>query len=305
MIGQAAMDGPALRALLDAERARVDEALAIVARELDGVVPPALREAASYALSTHGKRLRPILCLAAHRATGGVCSGAMYRLSCSLEIIHTYSLVHDDLPCMDNDDVRRGRPTVHRVHGTPVATLAGAALLPLAIHVLDEGAAEMGLDPTVRRALIVELCRAAGANGMVGGQLRDLEGESAPVDRDRLESIHRAKTGALLSASLRVGGLAAGASTRALDALTGYGDSLGLAFQITDDILDVIGDATALGKAAGRDESMRKASYPALFGLDGARALARARAEEAKNALGDLRSAELLALADFVVERQR
>lgn len=305
MIGAGAMSSRELADLLEAERARIDGELHLIGREAREWVAEELAGAVDYALSTSGKRIRPILCLAAFRAVAGTSAPALYRMSCALEIVHTYSLVHDDLPCMDDDDVRRGRPTVHRVYGTPVATLAGAALLPLAVRVLNEGACGLGLPVEARAALVVELCQAAGAAGMVGGQLRDLEGERAPVDGARLESIHRAKTGALLAAALRIGGMAAEAADEPLDALTRYGQALGLAFQITDDVLDVVGDQESLGKAAGRDEHLRKASYPALFGLDGARSLARARAEEAKAALTDLHSTELLALADFVVERER
>jgi geranylgeranyl pyrophosphate synthase len=299
------MDRRELTALLEAEGGRIDRQLKAIAEEVPTTVATALADAVAYALSTSGKRIRPILLLAAYRAVGCTPGPATYRLACALEIVHTYSLVHDDLPCMDDDDLRRGRPTVHRVYGAPLATLAGAALLPLAVGVLDDGARALGLDDEARGSLIVALSRAAGAGGMVGGQLRDLEGERAPLDANRLESIHRAKTGALLAAALRIGGMAAGGGSSALEALTGYGEALGLAFQITDDILDVVGDQASLGKAAGRDEHLRKASYPAVFGLDGARALARARAEEAKAALNGLRSAELLALADYVVERER
>lgn len=301
---EAVMDAPALAALLERERMRVDRELEAVAGGVGEVVAPALREAVVYALTTRGKRLRPILCLAAYRAVGGAEGEEIRRLATALEIVHTYSLVHDDLPCMDDDDLRRGRPTVHRVFGPGIAALAGAALLPLAVRVLDEGARGLGLAPAVRGTLVSELCRAAGAAGMVGGQLRDLEAESRPIDGDGLEAIHRAKTGALLTASLRIGGIAAGASPDALAALTQYGEALGLAFQIVDDVLDVVGDQQALGKASGRDEHLHKASYPALFGLDGARALARARAEEARAAVAPLRSPELAALAEYVVRRE-
>jgi geranylgeranyl pyrophosphate synthase len=230
-------------------------------------------------------------------------SPALYRLACAPEIVHTYSLVHDDLPCMDDDDLRRGRPTVHRVFGAGLATLAGAALLPLAVEVVLESGEALGLGEAAVARLVVELCGAAGAAGMVGGQLMDLEAERRPVDAKELERIHRAKTGALLACSLRIGALAAGAGEEALRALTEYGEALGLAFQITDDILDVTGDACSLGKAAGRDEELRKASYPSLFGLDGARERARRCAEAARAAVAHLGSAELAALADYVVER--
>lgn len=306
MIAADALPGAALADLLERERGRVDEELAGIAVEAGGVVPAVLLDAVRYALSTHGKRLRPILCVVAYRTVGGAAHEAsLYSLASALEIVHTYSLVHDDLPCMDDDDLRRGRPTVHRIYGSAKATLAGAALLPLAVRVMDRGARGLGLTTAVRGIVIAELCRAAGAAGMVGGQLRDLEGESTVVDGDALESIHRAKTGALLTASLRVGAIAGGATPRELAALTAYGEALGLAFQITDDVLDVVGSEELLGKTAGRDQYLRKASYPALFGLDGARALARTRAEEARAALAGLRSPALAAMAGYVVERER
>ncbi len=204
---------------------------------------------------------------------------------------------------MDDDDLRRGRPTVHRVHGEPAAILAGAALLALAVQVLLRAAPAMQLDHQLTGTLVAELCAAAGAEGMVGGQFLDLLGEQGEVDAAGLEAIHRGKTGALLIASLRLGAFAAGASEDELDSLTRYGSALGLAFQIADDILDVVGDTGTLGKTAGRDQQLSKSSYPALFGLDGARRLARERVEEAKSALETLSASELLALADFVVER--
>lgn len=299
------LSGAALTALLERERERVDEELAAIAGRAGEVVPAGLLDAVRYALSTHGKRLRPILCVVAYRTVGGAESAeAIYCLATALEIVHTYSLVHDDLPCMDDDDLRRGRPTVHRIYGSAEAALAGAALLPLAVRVMDGGARELSLAAAVRGTVIAELCRAAGAAGMVGGQLRDLEGESTVVDGDALESIHRAKTGALLTASLRVGAIVGGATPGELAALTAYGEALGLAFQITDDVLDVVGSEELLGKSAGRDQYLRKASYPALFGLDGARALARARADEARAAISGIRSPVLAALAGYVVERE-
>jgi geranylgeranyl pyrophosphate synthase len=291
-------------ALLDRERERVDRALAGIARRALEPLGEPLRAPVEYSLSTSGKRIRPILCAAAYRAVSGrEGSPALYRLACAPEIVHTYSLVHDDLPCMDDDDLRRGRPTVHRVFGPALATLAGAALLPLAIEVVLESGQALGLGEAAVARLVVELCGAAGGAGMVGGQLMDLEAERRPVDAKELERIHRAKTGALLASSLRIGALAGGAGEDALRSLTEYGEALGLAFQITDDILDVTGDACSLGKAAGRDEELRKASYPSLFGLDGARERARRCAEAARAAVAHLSSAELAALADYVVER--
>ncbi|HET7322411.1 MAG TPA: farnesyl diphosphate synthase [Longimicrobiaceae bacterium] len=305
MTGDLQPDSFSVAARLAHEQARVDAALAEIAAAAAARLAPALREPVEYALSTTGKRQRPILCVAALEAAGGSAGPAVYRLACALEIVHTYSLVHDDLPCMDDDDLRRGRATVHRVFGSRRAVLAGAALLPLAVQVLEEEGRALGLDLAARARLVTELCRAAGAEGMVGGQLMDLEGEEHAVDAAALEAIHRAKTGALLAASLRIGALAAGADDGTLGALTRYGEHLGLAFQIVDDVLDVIGSAEQLGKEAGRDQELRKASYPALFGVEGARALARDRAEEAKAALDGIESPRLRALADFVVERER
>jgi geranylgeranyl pyrophosphate synthase len=295
------------RAFLAREGARVEAALAACAGEVLRGVPESLAAPVAYALGTRGKRLRPILCAAAYRAAGGRGGDdAVYRLAASLEIVHTYSLVHDDLPCMDDDDLRRGRPTVHRVHGPAAALLAGAALIPAAVAVLDGAGAALGLDAATRGRLAGELCRAGGAQGMVGGQLLDLQGEARAVDAAGLERIHRGKTGALLAASLRIGALAAGAGDAALAALTAYGQDLGLAFQIVDDVLDVVGDAALRGKAGGRDASLGKSTYPSLFGVEGARALARRRVEAAVAALaaGGVRAPELEALAAFVLERE-
>jgi geranylgeranyl pyrophosphate synthase len=298
------LDSP-VEDLLDRERERVDEVLAGIEAQSLPRVPHPLRAPLEYALSTSGKRIRPILCVAAYRAVAArVAPVEVYRLACALEIVHTYSLVHDDLPCMDDDGLRRGRPTVHRVYGASLAMLAGAALLPLAVEVLLENGAALGLGEREVARLVTELCGAAGAEGMVGGQLLDLEAESRPVSAAELERIHRAKTGALLSCSLRIGALAAGADEAELAALTEYGQALGLAFQITDDVLDVTGDEDSLGKVAGRDQALHKASYPAFFGLEGARAHARACADRARSAVARFRSPELLELAEYVVDRR-
>jgi len=302
-------DGSALHALLEGDRPRVERALDEIRARFLPELPTSLRDPVDYSLSTSGKRVRPLLFLAAYRAVAGhpadEVAPAVYRLACAIEIVHTYSLVHDDLPCMDDDDLRRGRPTVHRVYGESVAMIAGAALLPIAVQVMVHEAPGAGLGGQRMALLVRELCRAAGPVGMVGGQLLDLEGEASPVGPEALEAIHRAKTGALLTAALRLGAISGGADADSLDALSRYGDALGLAFQIADDILDVVGSAESLGKTAGRDEELSKASYPSLYGLDGARSLARARADEAKAALAGISSPELLALADYVVNRER
>jgi geranylgeranyl diphosphate synthase, type II len=292
---------------LRGEQRRVEEALHAEASGFLPDVPEPLREAVEYALSTTGKRLRPILCVLAYRAGRAVeaVPEAFYQLSCALELVHTYSLIHDDLPCMDDDDLRRGRPTLHRVFGNARATLAGAALLPLAMQVLERNAVALEIALRSRVALAQELCAAAGAEGMVGGQLLDLESERRAVDGPGLERIHRLKTGALLTAALRIGAIAAGSAPELLNALTQYGQALGLAFQIADDLLDVEGSSADLGKTAGRDLALNKASYPALYGLAGARRLARAKVAEAKTALVGFDLEELAAVADYVVERRK
>lgn len=310
-VTRAARPGPQVEpgAFVEREAERVDRTLEVVADEMVRDVPEWLREPMRYALGTRGKRLRPVLCVAAYRAVRGgdePPADAVYRLACALEMVHTYSLVHDDLPSMDDDDLRRGRPTVHRVFGVGRATLAGAALLPAAAALLDREGASLGLTTAERGRLVAELCTAAGAAGMVGGQLLDLEGEGADLDHAELERIHRAKTGALLAASLRVGALVARGSEEQLAGVTGYGEALGLAFQIVDDVLDVVQHSHALGKTAGKDERVGKATYPALFGVDGARALAVRRVDEAVSALraAGIASSELEAIARFVVERR-
>ena len=293
--------------ILEVERGRIEHALAEVAAEAVAAFPPALRDPSGYALATSGKRLRPLLTVLAYAAATSdeEVPEPVYRLACALEIVHTYSLVHDDLPCMDDDDLRRGRPTVHRVFGTAHAALSGAALLPVAVEVLDREGERLGLSARHRGRLVAELMRASGSAGMVGGQLLDLEAERKSIGGPELEMIHRLKTGALLTCALRVGAIAGGADDDLCDRLTQYGAALGLAFQIADDLLDVEGESTDLGKTAGRDLALRKASYPALYGVDGARGMARERVAEAKDAIGPLGLHRLEALADFVIERRK
>jgi geranylgeranyl diphosphate synthase type II len=313
-VSASTLAGPAaafdVEAFLHAERARVNAALDALAPALASHAPPPLRDAMRYALATPGKRLRPVLCAAAYRVQRpGPAPDAVYRLACALEIVHTYSLVHDDLPCMDDDDMRRGRATVH-VEFTPgTALLAGAALIPAAVRVLDGAAREMWLDAAARGRLVAELCEAGGALGMVGGQWLDLRAEDAGVrvDAEGLERIHRLKTGALLAASLRIGALAAGADAARTEALTAYGRELGLAFQIVDDVLDVTRTAEELGKTAGKDADAGKATYPALFGVQRAREMAEERTERAIDALraAGLHSPELEAFAVYQLERGR
>jgi geranylgeranyl diphosphate synthase, type II len=301
-------EGPqlSLDAFLERERDRVEAALLAAADELVEGVPSSLDTAIRYALVGPGKRLRPVLCAAAWRACAGEPSEAVYRLGAAVEVVHTYSLVHDDLPCMDDDALRRGRPTVHRAFGVQMATLVGAALIPAAARLAQRAAAELGLDAGVQGRLVVELSRAAGSAGMVAGQLMDLAAEERPVDAIGLEAIHRRKTGALLGVSLRLGAIAAGAGEPQLAALSVYGRELGLAFQIVDDVLDVTSTADALGKTAGKDAAAGKSTYPGLYGVEGARALAAGRAGRAVTALrrAGVHAPELEALARFVLTRE-
>jgi geranylgeranyl diphosphate synthase type II len=261
-------------------------------------------EAVRYSLLGGGKRLRGLLFLAAYRSGGGASDAS--PLAAAIEIVHAYSLVHDDLPCMDNDDIRRGRPTLHRAFGSRVATVAGVAMVPLAAAVALDAARSLGVVTAVRGEIVAELMRASGAGGMIGGQLLDLEGEGRSLGVEELERIHRAKTGALIRSSVRIGGMAASVHAAQLDALSGFGDSIGLAFQIADDVLDVTGTTDRLGKTAGRDLDLRKGTYPAVLGVERAAQRADALVSEGCAALrtAGLLSAELETLARFVVERE-
>jgi geranylgeranyl pyrophosphate synthase len=294
-----------LDTFLAAEGARVQAALERTIA-LPGA-PDELADAVRYAVRGGGKRLRPILCVAAYRAVASVVPPAAYDLAASIELIHTYSLVHDDLPSMDDDPVRRGRPSTHVACGVVTATVAGAAIIPLAIGVAAAAARDLGLDGARRDALLLALCTAAGAGGMVGGQVMDLLAEGRMLELDELEAIHRRKTGALLGVAPRMGGLAAGADGPVLDALHVYGSAVGLAFQIADDILDVTGTTAVLGKTAGRDGQLEKATFAAAAGVDAARARAGLEVATALAALeaAGIRSDELEALARFAAERDR
>lgn len=288
----------------EAERAAVDRALvALCDRELADI-PSRVGEAIRYALMGEGKRLRPVLTLAAYHAAGG--GGDASDLAAAVEVVHTYSLVHDDLPCMDDDDMRRSRPTVHRVFGVHVATAAGVAMVPLAARCTWLAAQRLGLTDAVAAALVRELMAASGAGGMIGGQLHDLEAEGHSLSLAELEQVHRMKTGALIVASARLGGLAAGASERQLTALDRYARGVGLAFQIADDVLDVTATTDQLGKTAGRDVVLGKSTYPALLGVEGARSRAVQLVEESCFALADegLLTPHLEFLARFIVTRR-
>ena len=289
-----------------ADRAAIDRALAEVCERFSGSLGDVIGEAVRYSLLGGGKRLRGLLFLAAYRSGGGGRQSDACMLAAAIEVVHAYSLVHDDLPCMDNDDVRRGRPTLHRAFGVRVATVAGVAMVPLAAVVALDAARSLGLPPAARGEIVAELMRASGAGGMIGGQLLDLEGEGRPLGLEELERIHRAKTGALIRASVRIGGRAASVSTSQLEALSRFGDAIGLAFQIADDVLDVTGTTDRLGKTAGRDLDLQKSTYPAVLGVERAAHRAGALVTEGCATLREagLLSTELEALARFAVERE-
>ncbi|HLK66792.1 MAG TPA: farnesyl diphosphate synthase [Bryobacteraceae bacterium] len=280
----------------------------LVDSELDRLVPPestppeTIHRAMRYSLFAGGKRIRPILCLEAANTISDSQDTAVAP-ACSLELIHTYSLIHDDLPALDNDDYRRGKLTNHKVFGDAMAILAGDALLTLAFQVLAE--VEASEAPKVR--LIAELATAAGTvGGMIGGQVADLEGEGKPPDAQLLETIHRAKTGALLRASLRLGAIFAGATDEQYAAISCYGEHIGLAFQIVDDILDVEESSEVLGKTAGKDAQQHKITFPAVYGLDTSRRMAEQECERAHQVLEPFgaRAVRLHELADLIVRRK-
>ena len=265
--------------------------------------PQTIHRAMRYSLFAGGKRIRPILCMEAARAASGHPIG-VETAACALELVHTYSLIHDDLPALDNDDLRRGRPTCHKVFGEAMAILAGDALLTLAFRVLS---AMDAVDQGRRARMVLELATAAGTpGGMVAGQVSDLEGEGKAPDPVLLETIHRAKTGALLRASVRIGAIYAGATDEQLGALSGYGEHVGLAFQIVDDLLDVEESSQALGKTAGKDAAQHKITFPAVYGIEESRRMAECErvAAHAALALFGGRAARLKELADLIVRRR-
>jgi geranylgeranyl diphosphate synthase type II len=280
----------------------------IVDAELDRLVPSeavnpqTIHRAMRYSLFAGGKRIRPILCIEAARTVTDDCAGVV-AAACSLELIHTYSLIHDDLPAMDNDDYRRGKLTNHKVFGDGIAVLAGDALLTLAFEVL----AKIDAEPDRRTRLIAELAVSSGTvGGMIGGQVADLEGEGKPPDAQLLETIHRAKTGALLRASLRMGATYAGATDQQYHALSCYGEHVGLAFQIVDDILDVEQSSEELGKTAGKDAAQHKITFPAVYGLEESRRMAAVECSRGHAVLEPFgsRAERLHQLADLIVQRK-
>jgi geranylgeranyl pyrophosphate synthase len=285
------------------ERESVERRLEEICGTYLSDLPTGIADAVRYGLNSPGKRIRPLLLLYAYRAVGGGSDASL--LACGPEIIHAYSLVHDDLPCMDDDDMRRGRPTVHKVYGSRTAIIAGVAMIPMAAIVVRDAARAMGLPPRVAGAILQTLLEAGGASGMIGGQSRDLTGEGRALTLADREEIHRAKTGALIVASLVMGALAGGASPLQVTAVERYGRAVGLAFQIMDDVLDVTSTSTALGKTTGRDAALGKSSFPALLGVEGAQARARDLIHDGLHALAEqkLLTQELSQVANFMVTR--
>ncbi len=265
--------------------------------------PATLHRAMRYSLFAGGKRLRPILCLAAAEACRGKINNAL-PLACALECIHTYSLVHDDLPSMDNDDFRRGRPTCHKVFGEGIAVLAGDALLTIAFEIVSYAKTSRGYDMST---FLREISVAGGSQKLIAGQVADLEAEGKKVQRRELQFIHENKTAAILGTSVRLGAMSANADASKLSAITAFGQRLGLAFQVIDDILDVTQTSEILGKSAGKDVAAKKATYPAVIGLDKSRAEAKRLTRDAHDALSIFsnRDAEALhALANYLLERE-
>ncbi|CAM3424098.1 polyprenyl synthetase family protein [Hydrogenibacillus schlegelii] len=289
------------------QRPRLEAFEAALSDYLPPEAPEALREAMAYSLLGGGKRLRPALVFATLESLGTPHQKG-FPLAAAIEMVHTYSLIHDDLPAMDDDDLRRGRPTNHRVFGEAMAILAGDGLQALAFGTLVRLAAD-GVPPGVVVRLVAELAEAAGPVGMVGGQALDLAytGGGRRVDLAALEAMHRMKTGALIRFSVVGAAILAGAGEKTLAALSAYGRAIGLAFQVQDDILDVTGDAAALGKTPHRDEALGKATYPALVGLEESRRLRDRLIGEAAEALrtAGLERSELRALAEFIAARDR
>jgi geranylgeranyl diphosphate synthase, type II len=269
------------------------------------VYPPTIHQAMRHSLFAGGKRLRPILCIESGKLFGGD-EGSLLRLGSALELIHTYSLIHDDLPALDNDDLRRGQPTCHRVYGEAIAILAGDALLTLAFETLSAPLPAGGLEDSRKVRVIYEIAHAIGTRaGMVGGQVVDIEATGQKADAAMLEYIHSSKTGAFIRAAMRAGAIQAGASEEGLDFVTTYGEKVGLAFQIADDLLDVLGSSKSLGKTAGKDGAEKKITYPALHGVDESRRMAQRLVHEGCDALKSFgtRAQRLREIADYLIAR--
>jgi geranylgeranyl diphosphate synthase type II len=264
--------------------------------------PGVIHESMRYSALAEGKRIRPILCLASCEALGGN-TGEALPFACALEMIHTYSLVHDDLPCMDDDDFRRGRPTNHKVYGEAIAVLAGDALLTLAFEIMSKA---KDVPPNIRIQVIEEVASGSGTFGLVGGQVADLTYQGKTIQPEDLEFIHLNKTARLIQASVKAGAMLANASPEAVEAMSQYGKYLGLAFQITDDLLDVLGNAEKMGKAVRKDADLSKSTYPGLFGIENSKRMAEDSIQKALDAVSFLKSRGqiLEAIARLVQTRQ-
>ncbi len=293
-----------IKTYLESRKAWVEEALS---QRIDvSEEPRPLFEAMSYSLLAGGKRIRPILMMAAYEIFAED-ARKILPFACALEMIHTYSLIHDDLPAMDDDDLRRGKPTCHKVFGDAMAILAGDALLTEAFALITNGEETSAWPAQLRLAAAHELAVAAGMRGMVGGQAMDILSEHKAVSIDTVHFIHTRKTGALIRAAVRMGSILGNAPAHALEKVSRYGEAIGMAFQIVDDILDVEGDTAVLGKAAGADGKLEKATYPHVVGLEASKTKAKELIEEAKSALapfGD-RAVPLHGIADLILERKK
>jgi geranylgeranyl pyrophosphate synthase len=296
---------PAVDDFLLRAREETDRALERALGEILPAVPRSLADAVRYAVLGSGKRFRPALVLAAYESAGGK-SGAIADLAAAVEIVHAYSLVHDDLPCMDNDDLRRGRPTVHRAFDVERATAAGFAMVPVAAAAAVRGCRLLDLRAAATREIQLLLFRAAGAGGMIGGQVLDLVAPGQQPSRETMTAIDERKTGALIAASVEIGAVAAGAPLSQRSAHRAYGQDVGLAFQIADDVLDVTATSEELGKTPGKDAKLGKPTFPMLLGVAGAQREAERLAERAVAhlAAGGVSSPLLAALARFVVARR-
>jgi geranylgeranyl diphosphate synthase, type II len=291
-----------LRQTLEEGRKLTDAALERLLPAVS-VRPTSIHQAMRHSVFAGGKRIRPILCIEAGRAVTGSLPAGIEELGAALEMLHTYSLIHDDLPALDNDDLRRGRPTCHKVYGEAVAILAGDALQTQAYEVLSE----LRCPPEARVKIIQEVAHGTGTvNGMIGGQVVDLEAERTKANAETLEYIHRSKTAALITAAVVTGGVFASADGKQVESLRRFGQAIGLAFQIVDDILDVTQTSEQLGKTAGKDVASEKATYPALFGLEESRKKARELLEDAYKGLQNLgaNGETLKGLARFLIERE-
>jgi len=294
------------QAILTEAREAVDTRLDGWARRVEEEVGGKAGEALAYAMRSPGKRVRAALVIASYRSVGGSAEGII-DIATAVEVVHAYSLVHDDLPCMDDDDLRRGRPTTHVQFDVATATRAGWMMVPVAGRVLVEGATSLGLSPRVLKEMSRELFQASGPEGMVGGQWLDLEAERRELDLAGLVQVHRGKTGALIRASCGLGALAAQAPADQVEALRQYGADIGLAFQVADDVLDVTGTSEDLGKTAGKDAATAKSTYVRLLGVEGARTEAQRLATAALDHLtrAGVEVGALGGLARYIVERDR